>query len=197
LLLLVYRMSPGGPTVVVHTQFQSATMVDMVRQMVLAGLLMFGVTLAVSVTADAQQGAKPPSTAAPMRPAPPGALPPLPRVFFEPVRPMPIVQQVYEFAARHPEVLGYIPCYCGCETRGHNGNHDCFVKSRAANGRITEWEAHGMGCAVCLDVGREAMTLFNQGLSVSAIRTAIDKKYSGHFPSRTPTPQPPKAGAKS
>ena len=69
-----------------------------------------------------------------------GPIPPLPQVSFTPSRPMPMVQQVYEFAARHPEVLQYIPCYCGCERNGHNGNHDCFVKSRAANGRVEQHE---------------------------------------------------------
>ena len=90
-----------------------------------------------------------------------GPLPPLPRVPFAPARPMPVVQEVFEFAARHPEVLAYVPCYCGCEQLGHQGNHDCFVKSRAASGSVTEWEAHGIGCAICIDVGREAMLLFN------------------------------------
>lgn len=172
----------------------------MVRALVLASTLLFGAAFVATLTAgDAQQ---PPRTARPApaapqaRPAPPGALPPLPQVSFEPVRPMPVVQQVYEFAARHPEVLNYIPCYCGCERVGHKANHDCFVKSRAANGRITEWDTHGMGCAVCLDVGRKAMTMFNQGMSVSAIRAAIEKEYSTHFPSHTPTPQPPKAASK-
>jgi hypothetical protein len=124
-----------------------------------------------------------------------GVLPPLPRVPYPPARPMPVVQQVFEFAARHPEVLSFVPCYCGCEQLGHQGNHDCFVKSRAANGSITEWEAHGIGCAICLDVGREAMLLFNSGESVSAIRAAIEKRYGGNFPSSTPTPRPPQAKA--
>jgi len=132
-----------------------------------------------------------------IKPAPAGALPPLPKVPFEPARPMPVVQQVYEFAARHPEVLNYIPCYCGCEREGHKANHDCFVRSRAANGRIVEWDSHGLGCAVCLDVGRKAMTMFNQGMSVSAIRTAIEREYEGRAPSHTPTPLPPKTGDKS
>jgi hypothetical protein len=121
-----------------------------------------------------------------------GPIPPLPQVSFTPSRPMPLVQQVYEFAARHPEVLQYVPCYCGCERMSHNGNHDCFVKARAASGRVTEWEAHGIGCAVCLDVGRDAMTLFNSGNSVAQIRAAIDKKYGSYFPSSTPTPRPPR-----
>jgi hypothetical protein len=158
-----------------------------------AGVLITSVFVSVSV--DAGQHAHGPAASAPtkvtpMKAAPPGALPALPRVPFEPVRPMAVVQQVYEFAARHPEVLQYVPCYCGCERVGHNGNHDCFVKARAANGRITEWDAHGLGCTICLDVGRDAMTMFNSGAPVSAIRTAIDKKYASHFPSSTPTPQP-------
>ena len=118
-----------------------------------------------------------------------GALPPLPRVSFEPSRPMPVVQQVYEFAARHPEVLQYVPCYCGCEREGHKANHSCFVKSRATDGRVLEWDSHGMGCAICLEVGFQAMTLFNSGLKTPAIREAIDKKY-GHLPFSTPTPRP-------
>jgi hypothetical protein len=119
-----------------------------------------------------------------------GPLPPLPKGF-APARPMEVVQQVFEFAARHPEVLTYVPCYCGCEHLGHKGNHDCFVKSRAANGNVTEWEAHGIGCQICLDVGREAMMLFNSGASVTSIRAAIETRYGAYFRTSTPTPQPP------
>jgi len=103
---------------------------------------------------------------------------------------MAIIQQVYEFSARHPEVLQFMPCYCGCERIGHRGNHDCFVKSRAANGTITQWDEHGIGCAICLGVGRDAMTLFNGGAKPAQIRAAIDKKYGAFYPSATPTPQP-------
>jgi len=126
-----------------------------------------------------------------------GTLPPLPRVGYAPARPMEVVQQVFEFAARHPEVLSYVPCYCGCENPrlGHKGNHDCFVKARAANGMVTEWEPHGIGCQICIDVGREAMLLFNSGASVTSIRAAIEKKYGAYFGSSTPTPQPPQTPA--
>ena len=173
-------------------------MAGMRRRSVCAGLLAFGAAIAASVTAEGQsgsQGRPAPGTKPPL-PAPPGALPPLPPVSFEPVRPMPIVQQVYEFAGRHPDVLSYIPCYCGCEHVGHTSNHDCFVKSRAPSGRVIEWDTHGIGCAVCLDVGRRAMTLFHQGMPVAAIRAAIDHEYSARFHSHTPTPPAP-AAAKS
>jgi len=142
------------------------------------------------------------AVAAKVNPVPPkaavGPLPPLPRVGYAPARPMEVVQQVFEFAARHPEVLSYVPCFCGCENPqlGHKGNHDCFVKSRAANGMVTAWEPHGIGCQICIDVGREAMLMFNSGSSVTAIRAAIEKKYGAYFGSSTPTPMPPQAPAK-
>jgi Protein of unknown function with PCYCGC motif len=161
------------------------------RTLLVAAAVLFTTTFAVTVRAQHvhETAQLSPKTVAPMK-AHTGPIPPLPQVSFTPTRPLPIVQQVYEFAARHPEVLQYVPCYCGCERVGHNGNHDCFVKSRAANGRVTEWDTHGMGCAICLDVGRDAMTLFNSGNSPTQIRAAIDKKYGSHFPSSTPTPKP-------
>ena len=71
-------------------------------------------------------------------------LPPLPFSPEPAARPAAVVKAAYEFAAEHPEVLSYVPCYCGCERSGHRGNDDCFVMSRAANGDVTEWEPHGM-----------------------------------------------------
>src|SRR5262245_61980847 len=71
-------------------------------------------------------------------------LPPLPFGLATPVRPVSEVAEAYTFAAEHPEVLGYLPCYCGCERQGHRGNDDCFVTRRAPNGDVLEWEPHGM-----------------------------------------------------
>ena len=119
-----------------------------------------------------------------------GPLPPVPYEGYPSPRPMAVVQAAYEFAARHPEVLHYVPCYCGCERGGHNGNHDCFVRSRDANGKVT-WDSHGYGCAICIDVAYSAMQMFNSGASVAQIRTAIDQKYASRYPSATPTPKPP------
>jgi hypothetical protein len=72
-------------------------------------------------------------------------LPPLPVTPFPPARPMEIVRAVYTFAAKHPEVLSKMPCFCGCENRGHRHNDDCFVASRDARGVPTAWEPHGVG----------------------------------------------------
>ena len=121
-------------------------------------------------------------------------LPMLPIGVDHAVRPPEMVRAAYEFAARHPEVLRYSPCFCGCERGGHRGNEDCFVGSRdAATGRVTEWETHALGCEVCLDVALESMQMHNAGASTSDIRSAIDKKYADRR-TRTPTPMPPHKG---
>jgi hypothetical protein len=71
-------------------------------------------------------------------------LPPLPFDPAPPARPAEVVRAAYVFAAEHPEVLSYVPCYCGCERSGHRDNEDCFVTARDANGDVTQWEPHGM-----------------------------------------------------
>jgi hypothetical protein len=87
---------------------------------------------------------------APPRPEPlpklpdPARLPPIPNLGFPPPRPFDEVQAVYRFAALRPEVMRYVPCFCGCERNGHQDNEDCFVKARAADGSVS-WEPHGLG----------------------------------------------------
>jgi hypothetical protein len=70
-------------------------------------------------------------------------LPPLEFGPMPPARPPEVTRAAYTFAAEHPEILGYVPCYCGCERGGHRGNDDCFVAARAPNGDVTAWEPHG------------------------------------------------------
>jgi Protein of unknown function with PCYCGC motif len=106
-------------------------------------------------------------------------------------RPQEVVRAAYQFAAAHPEVLSYVPCFCGCERAGHRGNEDCFVRERAVNGDVIAWDDHGMECAICLDVADRSRKLFAEGKSVPEIRSAIEKEFGAHGPSHTPTPQPP------
>jgi hypothetical protein len=47
------------------------------------------------------------------------------------------VQVAYLYAVAHPEVLQYIPCFCGCGAVGHRHNGDCYVRTRHANGKVT------------------------------------------------------------
>ena len=117
--------------------------------------------------------------------------PPLPTQDFPPPRPMETVNAAFQFAAEHPEVASYIPCFCGCQQAGHRGNEDCFVKARNANGDVTEWEPHGLECAVCIDVATRARQMTASGASVAQIREAVEKEFKPNFPTETPTPQPP------
>ncbi len=119
--------------------------------------------------------------------------PPIPTQDFPPPRPYETVNAAFKFAAEHPEVLSYIPCFCGCQHGGHRGNEDCFVRARDKNGDVTEWEPHGLECAVCIDVATRARQMHASGASVSEIRTAVEKQFKDTYPSITPTPQPPHA----
>jgi hypothetical protein len=117
-------------------------------------------------------------------------LPPIPFRGYAPPRPPEVVTAAFHFAAEHPEITSYVPCFCGCQQAGHKGNHDCFVRSRAANGDVTEWEEHGVECAVCIDVATRSRQMYASGASVREIRTAIEKEFAPSFPTMTPTPEP-------
>lgn len=95
----------------------------------------------VQTSATAPPG---PPPAAALGPHPQANLPLLPFVSGPPARPIDVVRAVYQFAAEHPEVASYVPCYCGCERAGHRGSEDCFVAARGANGDVETWEPHGM-----------------------------------------------------
>lgn len=152
-------------------------------------------------TAAETEPAEPASAAAPPPPPPaartptppPGApLPPLPTVSNLVPRSPQVIRAAYIFAAEHPEVLEYVPCFCGCETRGHKRNADCFVESRNPDGTVRAWDTHGMACIICIDVARDAMQLRASGARVSDIRAAVESKYAA-YERQTPTPAPPDA----
>ena len=127
-------------------------------------------TVAVLVTAAACGRSEPARDAAPAAARPAAAaragydgdLPPLPVVQFASARPAPITRAAYEFAARHPEVLKHVPCFCGCERNGHGNNEDCFVARRKADGS-PEWSPHGIGCGICIDVAVAARQMHASG----------------------------------
>lgn len=120
-------------------------------------------------------------------------LPPLPVRGYAPPRTPEVVEAAFVFAAEHPEVASFVPCFCGCQQSGHTGNADCFVKSRAPNGDVVEWEEHGYDCAVCIDVATRSRQMTSSGASVTAVRAAVEKEFASSFPSMTPTPKPPSA----
>ena len=117
-------------------------------------------------------------------------LPPLDVPSYSAPRPPEVIRAAYRFAAEHPEVLSYVPCFCGCERMGHRGNEDCFVRTRDDKDDVVEWEPHGMECTVCIDVATAARQMYNSGASVKAIRAAIEKDYAPKYPTMTPTALP-------
>jgi hypothetical protein len=46
--------------------------------------------------------------------------------------------RAYELAAKIPEVLDQMPCYCYCERIGHKSLHTCFEST------------HGAHCGICM-----------------------------------------------
>lgn len=82
-------------------------------------------------------------------------------------RPVQIVRAAYEFAARRPDVMKFIPCFCGCESGGHKDNHDCFVGGRNDQGAVTSWDLHGIGCEICLDVAYQTMQMHTAGTQLT------------------------------
>jgi len=111
---------------------------------------------------------------------------------YAPSRPMEVLRDAHTFTADHPEVASYVPCYCGCGNAGHKNNADCFVKARDPQGRVTEWEPHGVACAVCIDIAVDSMKMRNSGASVTAIRKKVQNDYRPNFPNtETPTAAPP------
>jgi hypothetical protein len=117
--------------------------------------------------------------------------PPIPFGTYAPPRPPEVVTAAFHFAAEHPEVASYVPCFCGCQQGGHRGNEDCFVHRRNATGDVVEWEEHGVECAVCIDVATRSRQMYNSGASARDIRAAIEREFVPHATTMTPTPKPP------
>ena len=59
----------------------------------------------------------------------------------------PEIVEAYVFAARHPEVLEHMPCYCGCERESppHGSNYDCFVDAIDRTGSVPRVDPDPMG----------------------------------------------------
>jgi hypothetical protein len=55
-----------------------------------------------------------------------------------------MVKETYTMASNYPEVVGQVPCFCGCEADGHKSNLDCFVKQMGPNNTVEEWDQHGV-----------------------------------------------------
>jgi len=95
------------------------------------------------------------------------------------------VVQAYQFAAANPETLSQIPCYCGCGSMGHTSNYACYVQDVQSDGTIL-YDAHALGCSICVDITQDTMRLLKEGKNVSEIRSYVDETYAQYGPSNIP-----------
>ncbi len=96
------------------------------------------------------------------------------------------VQLAYQFAVDRPDVMMWMVCYCGCgDHSGHKSALNCFVKDGGK-----EFDDHGSNCDVCVGIALDAMTMTEEGRSLSEIRTYVDDTYGDIGPG-TDTPLPP------
>ena len=89
-------------------------------------------------------------------------------------------QEAYRYALDHPEVLQWLPCYCGCSAMGHHSNLDCYFEPRS-DGSI-KFEQHASYCEVCANITLRAKQLVASGASLASVRTAIDAEFGGIGP---------------
>ena len=98
----------------------------------------------------------------------------------------------YLFALERPDVLQWVPCYCGCGGMGHGSNLDCFFKGRAQAGTFV-YEEHGSYCDICVETANMASEMLTRGRSINEIRAAVDATFGGGAVPGTDTQMPPGA----
>lgn len=94
-------------------------------------------------------------------------------------------EAAYHYAIEHPEVVAWMPCYCGCDAMEHRSNLDCYLKARGS-----AFEEHASYCRICVDSTLKAKELVAQGRSVREIRAIVDATWGGIAPG-TRTELPP------
>jgi hypothetical protein len=101
----------------------------------------------------------------------------------------PMTEEAYAYALYHPQVVQWMPCYCGCGGMGHRSNLDCYLKP-AIPGKPTTFEEHASYCDICVKTTLLTKKLIAEGRSLREIRAAVDQTFSGAAPG-TPTDLPP------
>ncbi len=100
-----------------------------------------------------------------------------------------MVQEAYRYALERPDVIQWMPCYCGCAAMAHRSNLDCFFRSRMAGGAVA-FEEHASYCDVCVDTALLAKKRVAEGRSLAEVRAEVDALYGGKGVPGTPTDLP-------
>lgn len=70
------------------------------------------------------------------------------------------VAVLYRAAHEHADIYAEVPCFCGCEAMlGHRHLLDCFARPNGG------WEAHALGCGVCLGEAQQVEDLLAIGIA--------------------------------
>jgi len=54
------------------------------------------------------------------------------------------VWEAYRYARANPEVLKYIPCFCGCNHHGDTSNLECYIDEMRPDGSV-RYDPHAAG----------------------------------------------------
>lgn len=103
-------------------------------------------------------------------------------------------QAAYRFALERPDVLQWLPCYCGCTGIPHRSNLDCYFVRREVKGTFA-YEQHASFCDICVKTANMASDMLRQGASMTQIRAAVDSTFGGGAVPGTDTPTPPPAAS--
>jgi hypothetical protein len=129
-------------------------------------------------------GSSTPAEVQNQQPADDNALPPFILNAAEPVA------VAYKFALDRPDIMMWMPCYCGCGGHsGHKNARDCFVNPGSTSGDV-QFDQHGSECDVCVDIALRAREMTEAGVPLPEIRTAVDAEFGDIGPG-TDTPLPP------
>ena len=87
------------------------------------------------------------------------------------------VAVLYRAAHEHAEIYQAVPCFCGCEAMlGHRHLLDCFARPEGG------WEAHALGCGVCLGEAQQIEELLAAGItSPGQIRAAVVARWGDPY----------------
>lgn len=97
-------------------------------------------------------------------------------------------QAAYAFSLARPDLLRFLPCYCGCVAMKHDSNLDCFIKP--GGGSPVAFEEHASFCDICVDIALKAQDMLARGNTLIQMRAAVDSEFGGLAPG-TQTDLPP------
>jgi hypothetical protein len=79
-------------------------------------------------------------------------------------------QEAYAYALARPDVIDWMPCYCGCVAMDHRNNADCYIKPRAEGAQVV-FDEHASYCQICVDITLMAKSMTAEGKSLLQIRS--------------------------